>query len=108
SAECGVRSAEYKTGQIYREKRTKRRWPMMPMTGGRSRLGMVLAAVKGQPRNGTSQENMRIGDSNDLAVMKLISGPTPIPCLRKDAAIGNTIYGPPGMSSPISQPRTIP
>src|SRR5262245_1464972 len=80
----------------------------MPTSGGRMKLGIALAATKGQPRNGTSHENSRVGDSRDFAVMKVISGPTPTPCLKSEAAIGNTTYGPPGIASPISQPITIP
>src|SRR5215475_11102180 len=80
----------------------------MPTSGGRIRLGIARAAANGQPRNGASHENRRVGESSDLAVMKVINGPTPTPWLKSEAAIGNTTYGPPGITSPISQPIKIP
>jgi hypothetical protein len=75
---------------------------------GGSRPETILAMTKAQPRNGTSHVNIRIGERSDLAVMKVSSGPTPIPSFKSVAATGKTTDGPAGIRRPTSQPSRMP
>ena len=60
---------------------------MRPTKGGSKKLGIARAATNGQPKKGTSHENKRVGDSSDLAVIKVTKGPTPTFALSCDLGL---------------------